>query len=69
MLKQFTQSFLLATVIATLAGGCGPRLSDEELGEKLGGLPALEGADEPVPLPELDEALTPSDASPAAEPQ
>jgi len=62
MLRHCLRSFFLLAAVATLLGGCGPRLSDQELGEKLGELPSVEGADVPASLPELDDTL---DASPS----
>jgi len=44
-----TLAFLLAV---PLASGCGPSVSEEELGEVVSGIPKVPGADEPYPLPE-----------------
>jgi len=42
--------FLLA-----LAAGCGPELSQSDLGEVVSELPKVAGADEPYPMPQLGQ--------------
>lgn len=36
-------------------GGCGPRLTPEQLGTIVHGIPKVQGAEVPYPMPRLDE--------------
>jgi hypothetical protein len=48
-------------LLLVLHGGCGPRLSESELGKVLRDIPKIEGADEPYPMPKLDEPVEETD--------
>lgn len=39
--------------VLLLFGGCGPNLNSKEFGTIVKGIPHIEGADKPYPLPEL----------------
>ncbi len=69
MLRHYLRSSVLAASFAVFAGGCGPHLSDNDLGEKLSDLPTVDGADEPLSIPELDGTFAPQDESSDAEPK
>lgn len=57
MLRPALFLLLFAVTVLLSLPGCGPRISDAELGEKLDRLPQIEGANEPYPLPGIDETL------------
>ena len=62
---------LLGSQSVLLAGGCGPRLSHEDLGTVVYEIPAVPGAEKPYTVPGLDEEPmqadgdAPQDAGPA----
>lgn len=69
MRKYHLLGIILTATLLLSTTGCGPRLSEEELGEKLDKLPVIEGVEEPFPLPGLEDideppADTPDSASP-----
>lgn len=68
MTKHILLGAILTATLAVSTAGCGPRLSDEDLGEKLNTLPVIEGVDQPYPLPELDDLEEPTDDSPGSTP-
>ncbi|HID74926.1 MAG TPA: hypothetical protein EYP56_02905 [Planctomycetaceae bacterium] len=39
---------------AFLLAGCGPAVSEEELGEVIHEVPEIAGADEPFPIPQIE---------------
>lgn len=63
---SFHRVILTAALLVTTAG-CEPRLSDDELGEKLDTLPAIEGVEEPYPFPEFEDLDEPPADSPNPE--
>lgn len=60
MPKHILLGVILTATLAVSTAGCGPRLSDEDVGEKLDTLPVVEGVDQPYPLPELDDLEEPT---------
>jgi hypothetical protein len=59
----------VAALIGLLLPGCGPRLTDEQLGTRVENLSQMPGADQPVELPKLnkpEDAPTPDPGEPPA---
>lgn len=56
---------LLLSMFLLLLCGCGPELSEHELGTVVNELPKVEGADKPYPMPQLGPPPASQDAIPA----
>jgi hypothetical protein len=52
---------LVLLIILLACGGCGPRLSEKDVGSPIFEIPKLPGSDTPYPLPQLDDAAAPSE--------
>ncbi len=61
-------SFGVLMVLVATGTGCAPQLDPQQYGKTLPEVPRVEGADEPYPLPELEESAIGS-AGDAAERQ
>ena len=54
---RLSLGFILAGLLAVTASGCGPKLSEEELGTVIFEVPKVPGTEEPYELPEAAPAL------------
>jgi hypothetical protein len=52
-LQRSSPGVLLVALV--LVGGCAPSLDPQEYGQVIHEIPKVEGADEPYPLPQLEE--------------
>jgi hypothetical protein len=53
--KQVIATLLAMATLASLVGGCAPKLDPQEYGQVLTVIPHVKGSERPFPLPELDK--------------
>jgi len=63
-MRAFVGCVLSGLLAVAAVGGCGPNLSEEDLGTVVTDMSEVPGADEPYELPELEEP-PPADSEPA----